>query len=138
MTGEGIAADSSGNIFIAPEMAISNTSNVPARETGDTILKLGTTNQILTLLDYFTPEEQATLDSNDEDLGSGGVLLLPDQSGSFPHILVQAGKEGRIYVVNRDQMTTGNTPLLLGMFKRPGNHRRVRDPGGGRGRVWHV
>ena len=74
-------------------------------------MKLGTTNQILTLLDYFTPQNQAVLGApnHDVDVGSGGVLLLPDQPGQFPHILVEAGKEGKIYVINRDQMTTGNS-----------------------------
>src|SRR5579862_6151902 len=118
MTGEGVAADASGNIFIASGNGTFDNTQVPV-ETGDTILKLGTTNQILTLLDYFTPEEQSTLDSHDEDLGSGGVLLLPDQPGSFPHILVQAGKEGRIYVVNRDQMTTNNSHYCSGCSSDP-------------------
>jgi len=114
MSGAGIAADASGNIFIASGNGTFDTTNVPATETGDTILKLGTANQILTLLDYFTPENQATLDMGDVDVGSGGVLLLPDQPGSFPHILVEAGKEGRIYVVNRDQMTTNNSHFCSG------------------------
>ncbi len=119
MTGAGVAADASGNIFIASGNGDFDTTHVPAGETGDTILKLGTTNQILTQLDYFTPEEQSTLDSHDEDLGSGGVLLLPDQPGSFPHILVEAGKEGRIYVVNRDQMTTNNSHYCSGCPNDP-------------------
>ena len=114
MSGAGVAADSAGNIYIASGNGDFDTTNVPARETGDTLLKLGTTNQILTLLDYFTPQDQQTLDNNDTDLGSGGALLLPDQPGSFPHILVQTGKEGRIYVVNRDQLTTGNSHYCSG------------------------
>ena len=118
MSGAGVAADASGNIFIPSGNGTFDNSKVPV-ETGDTILKLGTTNQILTLLDYFTPEEQATMDSHDEDLGSGGVLLLPDQPGSFPHILVEAGKEGRIYVVNRDQMTTNNSHYCSGCPNDP-------------------
>jgi hypothetical protein len=119
MSGAGVAADASGNIFIASGNGDFDTTHVPATETGDTILKLGTTNQVLTLLDYFTPEEQSALDSHDEDLGSGGVLLLPDQPGSFPHILVEAGKEGRIYVVNRDQMTTNNSHYCSGCPNDP-------------------
>ena len=114
MSGAGVAADANananvnGNIFIASGNGDFDNTTVPV-ETGDTILKLGTTNQILTLLDYFTPQNQLALDGPDLDVGSGGVLLLPDQPGQFPHILVEAGKEGKIYVVNRDQMTTGNS-----------------------------
>ena len=119
MSGAGVAADASGNIFIASGNGDFDTTNVPATETGDTILKFGTTNQILTQLDYFTPEDQGSLDTGDIDLGSGGVLLVPDQPGSFPHILVQAGKEGRIYVVNRDQMTTNNSHYCSGCSNDP-------------------
>src|SRR5262249_33682763 len=105
----GIAADASGNIFIPSGNGDFDTTNVPATATGDSIIKLGTTNQILTQLDYFTPFNQSSLESTDTDLGSGGVVILPDQPGTFPHILVQAGKEGRIYVVNRDKMTTNDS-----------------------------
>ena len=119
MSGAGVAADASGNIFIASGNGDFDTTNVPATETGDTILKLGTTNQILTQLDYFTPQDQANLNSGTMDLGSGGVLLVPDQPGSFPHILVQAGKEGRVYVVNRDQMTTNNSHYCSGCPNDP-------------------
>ena len=56
MSGAGVAADASGNIFIASGNGDFDTTNVPAKETSDTILKLGTTNQILTQLDYFTPK----------------------------------------------------------------------------------
>ncbi len=114
MSGAGVAADGSGNIFIASGNGDFDTTNVPARETGDTILKLGTTNQILTQLDYFTPHDQAGMGSGDGDLGSGGVVLLPDQPGSFPHILVEAGKNGKVYVINRDQMTTNNSHYCSG------------------------
>jgi hypothetical protein len=56
-------------------------------------------------VDYFTPWDQYTLDRTDNDLGSGGVMLLPDQPGkTYPHLLIQAGKEGTIDLVNRDNM----------------------------------
>ena len=119
MSGAGVAADSSGNIFIATGNGTFDTVHVPATETSETILKLGTTNQILTQLDYFTAGDQANLTQFDTDLGSGGVLLLPDQPGPFPHILVEAGKEGRIYVVNRDQMTTNNSHYCSGCTTDP-------------------
>ena len=119
MSGAGVAADANGNIFIATGNGTFDTVNVPATETSETILKLGTTNEILTLLDYFTVQDQANLTQFDIDLGSGGVLLLPDQPGQFPHILVEAGKEGRIYVVNRDQMTTNNSHYCSGCTNDP-------------------
>jgi len=106
MSGAGVAGDSNGNIFIATGNGDFDTTNVPATELGDSILKLSLSGGTLNLLDYFTPYDQGTLENNDNDLGSGGVLLLPDQGGSHPHELVQVGKEGTIYVVDRDQMTT--------------------------------
>jgi hypothetical protein len=63
--------------------------------------------------DYFTPYNQAQLDSRDQDLGSGAVLLLPDSVGSadHPHLMVQSGKEGKIYLMDRDN---------LGQYQRTG------------------
>jgi hypothetical protein len=107
MAGSGVAADGNGNIYIASGNGTFDTNNVPATELGDTVLKLGTTNGKISLLDYFTPSDQNCLEAQDTDLGSGGVLVLPTQ-GSNPDLLVAAGKEGAIYVVNRHQMTAKN------------------------------
>lgn len=65
----------------------------------------------LKVANYFTPFNQAYLDTVDGDLGSGGILLLPDSAGSaaHPHLLVFAGKEGRLYLVDRDQMGQFNS-----------------------------
>ncbi len=54
--------------------------------------------------DTFTPYNEQTLADNDTDLGSGGLMLLPDQTGAHPHELVGGGKGGVIYVVDRDNM----------------------------------
>jgi hypothetical protein len=72
---------------------------------GDTFLKLSSQN--LNVVDYFTPYNQAREAANDADLGSGGTLVLPNMttvSGTIVHLAVGAGKDGSIYVVNRDQM----------------------------------
>jgi hypothetical protein len=62
--------------------------------------------------DYFTPTDWQTLDNNDADLGSGGTMLLPDSVGSaaHPHLLVETGKTGRMYLIDRDNMGKNNTP----------------------------
>jgi hypothetical protein len=106
MSGAGLAADANGNIFGATGNGTFTQSN--PLQVGDSILKFSFTNGTFSLTDYFTPFSQSSLNNLDNDLGSGGVLLLPDQPGSHPHVLVQAGKEGRIYLVDRDQMTTNN------------------------------
>ena len=74
------------------------------RDFGDSVLKLGFEGQRLTLLDYFTPSNQAQLNERDNDLGSSGPVLLADQPGARPHLLVTAGKEGKIYLIDRDHM----------------------------------
>jgi hypothetical protein len=72
---------------------------------GDTFLKLST--QPLNVVDYFTPYNQGEEAAVDDDLGSGGALILPDMvtaSGENVHLAVGAGKDGHIYVVNRHHM----------------------------------
>jgi len=58
----------------------------------------------LTLLDYFTPYNEVPLSKIDQDLGSGGVLLVSNQSGKFPHEAIGCGKNPAIYVLDRDNM----------------------------------
>jgi fibronectin type 3 domain-containing protein len=60
----------------------------------------------LKVVDYFTPFNQAGLNTEDTDLGSGAPVLLPDAAGSaaHPHLLVETGKEGTLYLIDRDAM----------------------------------
>jgi len=68
-------------------------------------LKLSPTSSTLSIADYFTPFNVATLTFFDRDLGGAGTTLLPPlASSAFPNVMIGAGKEGRIYVVNRDNM----------------------------------
>jgi hypothetical protein len=101
--GGGIAADAFGNLFFATGNGDfdANLNGKDDIDYGDTVLQL---NPGGTVVDYFTPFDQATLNSSDLDLSPGGVLLLPDQSGPRPHLMIAAGKEGSIYLINRDNM----------------------------------
>ena len=56
--------------------------------------------------DYFIPYNVSALDGADSDFGSGAPLLLPDSAGipGHPHLMVASGKEGKIYVIDRDNM----------------------------------
>jgi hypothetical protein len=77
----------------------------------ESVLKLSTSGD-LSVADYFTPTDWQTLDNNDADLGSGGTMLLPDAVGStaHPHLLIETGKTGRMYLIDRDNMGKNNTP----------------------------
>ncbi len=112
MSGAGIAADSSGNIF-----APTGNGNYDATDEGDSVLKLN--GSTLTLTDYFTPFDQGNDQLNDLDVASGGILLLPTQSGTFPDELIQGTKDGSIYLINRDQMTTNNQHYCAGCTSDP-------------------
>jgi hypothetical protein len=103
-SGTGLAADLTFNVFLATGNGTFD-ANQGGKDVGDSIVKLSppTLNRFR-IADYFTPYDQAYLNQVDLDLGSGGVLLLPDQSSSHPHLLVQVGKEGTIYLVDRDHM----------------------------------
>jgi len=105
--GAGLAADAQGNIYCETGNGTFDTNNVDANQNdfGDTFLKLSTSNG-LRVVDYFTPFDQDYLNQVDADLGSGGPLVLPDEvgSGSHPHLLVGSGKEGKLYLLDRDNL----------------------------------
>jgi hypothetical protein len=61
-------------------------------------------NQNLTIADHFTPFNWDTLNQTDLDLAASAPIVLPDQSGAHPHMLLMTGKEGTIYLVDRDNM----------------------------------
>jgi Calx-beta domain len=108
MAGGGLCVDSSNNIYFEVANGSFNvTDGSTNTEYGDSFMKLSTTNG-LRVVDYFTPHEQASMQQNDQDLGSGGCVLLPNQTGTQTNMLFGAGKEGIIYLINRDQFTTNN------------------------------
>jgi hypothetical protein len=109
MGGNGLSVDSSNYLYFETANGSFQNTNALGPDYADSFVKLSTKSG-LSVKDYFTPNNQAALQSADEDLGSGGPLLLPDSVGStnHPHLIVGAGKEGKIYLVDRDQMTTGN------------------------------
>ena len=66
----------------------------------------------LTVGDYFTPNNTSSEDAADQDFGSAGPLLLPDltdASGTVRHLAVGAGKDGNLYVLNRDNLGQFNS-----------------------------
>src|SRR5262249_42742675 len=107
-SGGGLATDgtnlffATGNTFSGPRPGFSPADN----NYGETVAKLTPGGGTLTVSDYFTPFNWAALDGGDLDLGSGGTMLLPDAVGSaqHPHLMVETGKTGRLYLIDRDNM----------------------------------
>lgn len=98
-SGYGLASDAASYIYLA-------TGNGPfdldrgGRDGGDSVLKLETPS--LRIAGFFAPQDQDTLNARDLDLGSGGVMVLPDQAGEVPRMMIGAGKEGTVYLMDRD------------------------------------
>jgi len=136
-SGAGLAADDQVNIYTATGNGTFDTTGTVV-DFGDSILKVSPNSGKLVLTDYFTPFDQNNLNINDGDLDSGGVLLLPDQAGGNPHLLVQAGKEGTIYLVNRDQMTTGNLHYCAGCTSTTGDTEIVQELQTAIGGLWSM
>lgn len=111
MSGASPAADSNGNIFLTTGNGSFDPAQTPPTEWSNGLLKLALRNGKIGVLDYFVPFNYVRLNRHDQDMSSGGVLLLPDQPGRQPHLLVVAGKEGTIYLLDRDQLTAGNQHL---------------------------
>jgi len=123
MAGAGLAADASGNIyFLDANGTFDTTLNASGFPTssdfGNAFVKVSTATTALSVADYFETSNTVSESAGDEDLGSGGALVLPDlldTAGTVHHLAVGAGKDSRIYVVNRDSMgkfsSTGDTAI---------------------------
>jgi hypothetical protein len=113
--GGGLAADASGNIYFETADANNfylNTKGWQGTDFGDSIVKLTPSLGAPTSsASYFTPYNDRALYNKDIDLGSSGPVLLPDQPGLHPHILVGYGKGEEIYVIDRDNMGGYSGPL---------------------------
>jgi len=112
MTGCGLAADSTGNIYFLDGNGTFDTtlngSGFPINgDYGNAFIKLSDSGGTLTVADYFNMHNTVQESNADEDLGSGGLIVLPDltdNNGQVHHLAVGAGKDTNIYVVNRDNM----------------------------------
>jgi hypothetical protein len=104
--GCGPGVDTNGNLIAITGNGTFDTTASPV-DYGDSFLSLtpgvGTTGT-MSVNSFFTPLDEMTLDDDDQDMGSGGNLLLPDQPGPNPHLMIGIGKVGEIYLVNRDSM----------------------------------
>ncbi|HEX7653095.1 MAG TPA: hypothetical protein VF607_06290, partial [Verrucomicrobiae bacterium] len=101
MSGEGISADASGNLYLSVGNGSVGYNNNPLDtiNRGESFLKLTRSGSTLTVASWFTPYNYQALENGDIDLGSAGVLLIPGTSLAF-----SGGKQGVGYLVNRNTM----------------------------------
>ncbi len=100
MSGYGVAAGTNNDLFF-----VTGNSDEKTYGTGniqESVVRLK--SDLTSVLDLFTPSDVNQLDHDDTDYGSGGVMVLPDQPGNMPHVAVAAGKEGNLFILNRDNM----------------------------------
>src|SRR5579883_3064485 len=103
-SGAAPAADAAGNIYLVAGNGTFD-SSTGGPDLGESYIKLSPAGG-LAVADYFAPFNAAALNDADVDVGSSGVALLGDEAGSsaHPHLMVGAGKEGRIYLLDRDNL----------------------------------
>jgi Bacterial Ig-like domain (group 3) len=103
MSGFGPSTDDSGNILVVTGNSDpSGTTYNGVTNFQESVVKISP--NLSAVLDLFTPSNWSVLDQEDSDFGSGGVLVLPDQPGSYPHLAVAAGKTGSMFFMNEDSL----------------------------------
>jgi len=98
-TGQGLAANADGKIYV---MTANGHFNPATGDYGDSFVKLdpqGVISGVLPVIDSFTPENQSELEAHDQDLGSGGALLLPGTQ-----LMLGGGKSGLLYLLDQSDM----------------------------------
>ena len=101
MSGGGLAADASNNVYFTTGNGTFD-RDVGGNDLGDSFVKLGAVNRALTVTDYFTPYNEANLETTDYDFSAGGIVLFPGQSGQS--LAVGISKGGVLYLVDRNSM----------------------------------
>jgi hypothetical protein len=119
MSGSGIAADNSGNLYFnTGNSATSGTPYGAGTNLAESVVKLSP--DLTTVQGYFTPSGAAAMDQNDKDFGSGGIMLLPAQPGIAAELAVAAGKQGFMYLLDRDNLggyTAGGPDNVIGTYQ---------------------
>jgi hypothetical protein len=113
MGGGAPAVDSNNNLYLLTGNGTFDVTNssTPNNDYGDSFLKLSPS---LGILGFFTPSNQSLDNANDQDFGSGGAAILVDlPSGTPNHFVIGGGKDGYLYLLNRDSLGgSGDTNAL--------------------------
>jgi hypothetical protein len=96
----GIAIDSQGSLYVETGNGTFD-GKTGGRDLSMSVIELSSAGAVV---DWFTPHDEATLSNADVDFGSAGPLILPDQTGPHPHLMIGSGKPGYLYLLDRSQM----------------------------------
>jgi hypothetical protein len=150
MSGYGISADSAGNLyFVTGNSDYSGTTYTGTTNIQESVVKIS--SDLTTVLSLFTPFDQGSLDNNDTDFGSGGVLLVPAGSRT---LAAAVGKEGNLFLMNTnnlggytpppgpnkvlDTVSVGSCWCGPSYFTGSDGVSRIVSSGGGNAEVWKV
>ena len=155
MSGYGVSSDSDGNLYavtgnsgsFAPGGNCATTPPIASiyanpDNLAESAVKIS--DDLKKTLASFTPDNQAWLDCTDNDFGSGGIMLLPDQPGSTPHLGVAAGKDGKMFLLDRSNMHRLGTYDIGGCWCGPSYFEgsdgtgRIVSSGGSELEIWKV
>lgn len=102
MSGGGPSGDGT-YIYVATGNGDFDANIAGGKDLGDSVIKLDTRGGKLQVADWFTPYNQQALNDQDLDLGSSNPMIIPDQASATP-LLMQFGKNGTAYVLNRNSL----------------------------------
>ncbi len=111
--GSGLVSDRDGEILFSTgnggwDLNGPQPGNQPPNDLAEAVARVRVQSDgTLKSVDFFAPYDATTLEQNDLDFGSGGPVVLPDQyfgTQSHPHLLVIEGKQGYVYLLDRDNL----------------------------------
>ncbi len=130
MAGQGLSADTAGNLYVSVANGTVGNNGNPRDliNRGESFLKLTRNGESLNIASWFTPFNYQDLENSDLDLGSAGILLIPNSK-----LALSGGKEGTLYMVNRDKMgglsgTTADNNIVQSFRPVSGSHEIFGSP----------
>jgi len=133
-SGGGLMSDQLGRLFVTSGNGISPAAGPggsPPGQLAESVIRLSTLgNGTLAAQSFFSPANAPALDAGDTDFGSGGPVGLPFGTSRYPSVLAQAGKDGRIFLLNRNSLggreqgsgQTDNALSVTGHYKGQWGH----------------
>ncbi len=109
-SGGGLVSDGPGRIIVATGNGVSpapGPGSSPPGTLGESVVRLQVNSDgSLSAKDFFSPNNNSKLDQDDTDFGAGGPMGLPAGFGTpaHPHLMVQSGKDGRVFLLDRDNL----------------------------------